>query len=63
MAKLDEYFTWAKAEPRIAGFCPWHFNTRWGMGGANNAHSTVVTNKDMQCDMALVRETPLLIYY
>ena len=23
------------------------------MGGADNAHSTVVTNKDIQCDMAL----------
>ena len=53
VAKLNEYFTWAKAETRIAGFCPWHFNTRWGMGGADNAHSTVVTNKAIQCDMAL----------
>jgi hypothetical protein len=53
VAKLEEYFTWAKAEPRIGGFCPWHFNTRWGMGGAHNAHSTVITDKTLQCDMAL----------
>eukprot|EP01050_Picozoa_sp_SAG11_P006256 SAG11_NODE_478_length_9117_cov_6.916168_8_plen_494_part_00 len=53
VAKLEEYFDWAKAEPRIGGFCPWHFNTRWGMGGANNARSTVVTDPTLECDMAL----------
>ena len=26
--KLEAYFTWAQAEPRIAGFNPWHFNNR-----------------------------------
>lgn len=28
VAKLDGYFEWAKAEPRIAGFTPWHFLNR-----------------------------------
>ena len=26
--KLQAYFSWAKEEPRIAGFWPWHFNNR-----------------------------------
>ena len=26
--KLDAYFTWSKAEKRIAGLNPWHFNNR-----------------------------------
>ena len=41
VAKLDGYLEWAKAEPRIAGFSPWHFLNRTGpqSGGA--------------CDMAL----------
>lgn len=26
--KLEAYFEWAKAEPRIAGFNPWHFDYR-----------------------------------
>ena len=28
VAKLDGYFEWAKAQPRIAGFTPWHFLNR-----------------------------------
>jgi hypothetical protein len=28
--KLEGYFAWAKNESRIAGFNPWHWNTRWG---------------------------------
>ena len=34
-------------QSRIGGFCPWHFNSRWGMSGADNAHSTVVTDNDI----------------
>lgn len=26
--KLNGFFQWAKAEPRIAGFNPWHFRNR-----------------------------------
>ena len=26
--KLDGYFKWAKQDKRIAGFNPWHYNTR-----------------------------------
>ena len=26
--KLQLYFEWAREEPRVAGFMPWHFNTR-----------------------------------
>ena len=26
--KLDGFFEWAKAEPRVAGFNPWHFANR-----------------------------------
>lgn len=29
LAKLQAYFEWGKQDNRIAGFCPWHFNTRW----------------------------------
>ena len=25
---LEGLFEWAKAEPRVAGFCPWHYNDR-----------------------------------
>merc|ERR1711957_743034 len=28
--KLDGFFEWAKSEPRVAGFNPWHFANRSG---------------------------------
>lgn len=28
--KLRGYWAWAQNDSRIAGFCPWHFNTRFG---------------------------------
>ena len=28
--KLKAYWDWAQNDTRIAGFCPWHFNTRFG---------------------------------
>ena len=27
-AKLDAYYAWAKTEPKVAGFDPWHFDDR-----------------------------------
>ena len=30
-AVLQGLFEWAQAEPRIAGFCPWHYNDRCGV--------------------------------
>ena len=30
VAKLQGYFDWAKADKRIAGFNPWHWETRQG---------------------------------
>ena len=28
--KLKAYWDWAQNDTRIAGFCPWHFSTRFG---------------------------------
>jgi hypothetical protein len=28
IAGLEGLYTWAQSEPRIAGFCPWHYNDR-----------------------------------
>jgi hypothetical protein len=30
-AVLQGLFEWAQTEPRIAGFCPWHYNDRCGL--------------------------------
>jgi hypothetical protein len=30
VAKLDAYYQWGLNDSRIAGYVPWHFNTRFG---------------------------------
>ena len=46
VAKLEGLFSWAKTEPRVGGFLPWHWANRMGMAGAGGA----------PCDQALGAE-------
>ena len=32
LEKLEAYHSWALTEPRLGGFCPWHFANRAGDG-------------------------------
>jgi hypothetical protein len=32
LQKLEAYYSWALSEPRIGGFCPWHYANRAGDG-------------------------------
>jgi hypothetical protein len=34
-SKVDEFVAWAKAEPRISGMNPWHYNNRCVRGGTD----------------------------
>jgi hypothetical protein len=34
VAKLQGLFEWAKTEPRVGGFVPWHWANRTGNGGS-----------------------------
>ena len=36
LQKLEGYHSWALTEPRIGGFCPWHFANRGGDGDPGN---------------------------
>ena len=36
LLKLDGYHSWALTEPRIGGFCPWHYANRSGVGDPRN---------------------------